>query len=89
MADEKTATEFLVGLAALIIGGLTGHNYLQIGKLREDKAAIPEKYRSKGDCDKICEASREQMAEMTKEVRHGFERIYDKLDGKADKGPRP
>ena len=85
MSDEKTATEFLIGLGALILAGLTGHNYLQIGKLREDKAEIPKGYRAKGDCENICEGFRASVDKMAEQMERGFNRVYDKLDAKEDK----
>lgn len=75
----------LWGIAVVIISGLTGHNYLQIGQLREDKAKVPENYRAKSDCALICTSFQKTMDEMKKDMNHGFDRLSDKLDVKEDK----
>lgn len=80
---EKYITEVLGGLGLAILGALTGHNYTQIGKLREK---IPEKYRVKEDCILLCDKFDKIFVEIKKDMNEGFNRLYDKIDEKEDKG---
>lgn len=77
-----TMADVLTGLGITILGGLTGHNYIQISRLRE---RTPEIYRAKEDCKDICEEFRDMTKSIHKEMSEGFNRIYDKLEGKEDK----
>lgn len=82
---EKDLMNVLGGLGLVILSGLTGHNYHQIMKLKEDKIDTHDKFRSKTDCAHLCGMLNKTMEEMTKEMRHGFDRVYDKMDKKEDK----
>ena len=75
---EKDILEALAGLGLVILGGLTGHNYKEIGRIKEQ-------YRIKDDCTQICASFEKSITEMRKDMNHGFERMYDKLEGKEDK----
>lgn len=77
-----TLSEILGGFGLTILAGLTGHNYVQNSKLREE---IPKLYRSKDDCTAICLSFQKTVDDMRKDMNHGFERVYDKLDNKEDK----
>lgn len=78
-----TISEILGSFGITILGGLTGHNYIQINRLREK---MPEAYRSKEDCKAICIEFRDIAHHIDRKMEEGFNRIYDKLDQKEDKG---
>lgn len=77
-----TLSEILGGFGLTILAGLTGHNYLEISKIKEK---IPESYRTKSDCKEICVEFRNIASKIERHMEEGFNRIYDKLEHKEDK----
>lgn len=80
--DTQTIINVIGGLLLSIIGWLARQLWDAVQKLRADihklELELPKHYVHKDD---FVEAMKELRSDLTK----GFDRIYDKLDGKADK----
>lgn len=80
--DTQTIINLIGGLLLSIVGWLARQLWDAVQKLRADihklELELPKHYVRK---DEFVEAMKEVKTELTK----GFDRIYDKLDGKADK----
>lgn len=90
---ENQAVNWLIGVSITIMGALTGHNYVQIGNLRErlpkeigdTQKETAEKYRLKNDCHDICGAFAKTADRIENALNLRFDRIEKKLDSKVDK----
>ncbi len=80
--DTQTIINVIGGLLLSIIGWLARQLWDAVQKLRADihklELELPKHYVHKDD---FVEAMKELRSDLSK----GFDRIYDKLDGKADK----
>lgn len=76
--DLQTIINIVAGLVLSVMGWFARQLWEAVKKLQEDlhrlEVILPQNYTSKSDFDTVA-----------KEIRDGFQRIYDKLDGKADK----
>lgn len=80
--DLQSIINVVAGIALSAIGWFARQLWDAVQKLRADlhklELELPKHYVHK---DQFAEAMKEFRSELTK----GFDRIYDKLDGKADK----
>lgn len=76
--DNQSMLNLVLGTASTVLGWLARELWAAVKELRKDlselREAIPDKYVTKFDF----------TAALAK-VEAGLQRIYDKLDGKADK----
>lgn len=79
---ERTIMDIVSGFAITVVAAITGHNHLQISRLREK---TPEDYRSKDDCKDLCSNFNLSMNKLHDSMEAGFTRILDKIEKKADK----
>ena len=78
MAPDQTATTWLAGFLLTVLAALTGHQYKKMSDLR---AEIPEKYRDKDECNRICDTFRDTIASVGKDVKEGFREVRDDIKG--------
>jgi len=76
--DYQTLFNAAVGLSAVLIGWVLGRVTKSLDRLDEDVRRMPEKYVLKEDFTRA-------LHEVKDTIENGFERIWNKLDNKADK----
>lgn len=79
---ESPIITYITGLSLTILSALTGHNYYQISRIRE---RIPESYRAKDECNRICDSFKDSIDNLSEKVDKGFEKLYDKMSEKENK----
>lgn len=80
--DQQTIINIVAGIVLSGLGWFARQLWDAVKELRNDlhrlEVALPSKYVAK---DEFTEA----MKDFKRELHEGFGRLYDKLDGKADK----
>jgi chromosome segregation ATPase len=77
--DWQMAFNVLFGVLAAVFGWLARTMFDAVRDLKDDLSNLREEIAR----DRV---HRDDFKEAIREIKAGLERIYDKLDGKADKG---
>ena len=76
--DYQILFNVTVVLCGTLGGWVLGRITKSLDRLDEDVRALPEKYVLKSDFS-------QNLEDLRNTIKHGFERVFDKLDGKVDK----
>lgn len=83
--DYQMLFNIAVAIAGMLGGWVLGRITKALDQLDADVRAMPTNYVSKADYYRDVQETRNMLRDLVKTVDDGFQRIYDKIDGKADK----